>query len=373
VYSNAAPHGSLIRWGILGTGPVAAAFAGDLSLVPGVTLSAVCSRQLERGRLFAQSFGARHVHTSTSELVQNDDVDVIYVATPPARHYDDCLRCLSAGRAVLCEKPFALNAAQARSVAHEARARRLFCMEAMWMRFHPLVLKLRQLVQSGELGSIRLLTAEFGYSNPSRLNDWRFDPMQGGGALLDCGVYPISLAFFLLGKPSAVVGRATIGPSGVDELMSVVLTYADGALATLTASLKNRLTNEAVITGSTGRIHIHEPFYAPHRITLTRYSEATAHRAAHEGVPHPSRLSRFKRNPLLRRIFNEVGRPVMALLRRNSSGFMKYAPGQGYQYEAAEVVRCMRSGEHESSVMPLSETVAILEATDALRESWASV
>ena len=370
---TAVPPDSPVRWGVLGTGPVAAAFAGDLSLVPGATLSAVCSRELERGRLFARSFGAKHVHRSASELVQNDEVDVVYVATPNSRHHDDCLMCLAAGRAVLCEKPFALNAAQARSVAHEARARGLFCMEAMWMRFHPLVLKVRQFVQSGEIGSIRLLTAEFGYSNPFQPHDWRLDPTQGGGALLDCGVYPISLAFFLLGKPSAVVGRATIGPSGVDELMSAVLTYPDGALATVTASLSSRLKNEAYITGSTGNIHIHEPFYAPHRVTLRRHSEPVAHQATHERVPHRSRLDRLKRNPLLRRIFNEVGRPVLSVLRHSSSGFVKYAPGQGYQYEAAEVVRCMRSGERESSVMPLSETIAILEATDALRESWASV
>jgi predicted dehydrogenase len=369
---QSASHGSPVRWGILGTGSVSVEFAGDLSLVQGAALTAVCSRDPQRARDFAHNFGAKHIHTAASELVQNGDVDVVYVATPPTRHHVDCLMCLSAGRAVLCEKPFALNAAQAHSVADRARALGLFCMEAMWMRFHPLILKVRELVQSGEIGSIRLLTAEFGYANPTQPNDWRFDPLLGGGALLDCGVYAVSLAIFLLGKPSEVVGRAARGPTGIDELVSAILSYPDGAVATVTASLRSRLKNQAVITGSKGQIHIHKPFYAPHRVTVTRRSEPVAHHTTPERAPQRSRLDRLKRNPLLRRLFNDVGQPILSRLGRNSTDFVKYVPGRGYQYEAAEVVHCIQTGERESSLMPLSETIAVLDAMDAIRASWVS-
>ncbi len=210
------------------------------------------------------------------------------------------------------------------------------------MRFHPLVLKVRALIQSGAIGSVRLLTADFGYPLALRTGDWRLNPALGGGALLDCGVYPISLAFFLLGRPEGAVGRAAIGQTGVDELMSATFTYADGALAIATASLRSRLRNEALIIGSKGQIRIHEPFYAPHRATITHCDEPTTLEVTHTSVSHHTRLARLKRNPLIRRAFDQVGRPVLSLLRRDASEMVSYAPGTGYQYEAAEVMRCLR-------------------------------
>jgi len=361
--------GTIIRWGILGTGFVARAFATDLRLLPGAVLTAVSSRELSRAREFARNFEVEHAHGVALDLIRNDEVDVVYVATPHDRHRDDCHACLAGGRAVLCEKPFALNAREARAVIHEARSRRLFCMEAMWMRFHPLILKVRSLIQAGAIGKVRLLTADFGYPTSFDPENHFFSRLRGGGALLDRGVYPLSLAFFLLGRPAEVMGRATIGSTGVDEQMAAILTYPDGALAILTATLRSRLSNEATIIGTRGRIQIHEPFYAPHRVSHTPLVEPTGPVAAVHSSPR-GWLSRLKRHPVLRRAFDQIGQPALGLIRRRGSGFVHYGRAIGYQYEAAEVMRCLRAGERESPLMPLDETLAILEATDALRASW---
>ena len=368
---NPAPasSGTTIRWGVLGTGLVARMFAEDLRLLPGTSLAAVSSRELTRAREFAREFEAKHAHGSVESLIRNDEVDVVYVATPHDRHRDDCEACLAGGKAVLCEKPFALNAHQARAVIDLAHSRQLFCMEAMWMRFHPLILRVRSLIQAGSIGQVRLLTADFGYATAFDPANRFFNRLRGGGALLDRGVYPLSLAFFLLGRPTEVAGRATIGSTGVDEQMAALLTYPDGALAVLTATLRSRLRNEATIVGTRGQIRIHEPFYAPDRVSWTQFTEPTGPAAA----AHSSSrgwLSWLKRQPVVRRAFDQIGRPALGLIRRQESRFVHYGHGRGYQYEAAEVMRCLRTGERESPLMPLDETLAILEATDALRKSW---
>jgi predicted dehydrogenase len=363
----------IIRWGIWGTGKAVHAFAEDLRLLPNATLRSVGSRQLDRARAFASAFGAKRAHETVEGLARDAEVDVVYVATPHVRHRDDCLACLDGGRAVLCEKPFALNAGEARAVIERARESQRFCMEAMWMRFHPLVLKVQSLVQSGALGSIRLLTADFGYPTPFDPENRLFNQRLGGGALLDRGVYPLSLAYFLLGRPVEVVGRAVLGATGVDEQEAMLLTYPGGALAVMTVSLHSRLRNEAVIIGSRGQIRIHEPFYAPHRVSWTRLTEPVGSAAAAPTSP-PSPLdwkTRVKRNPLLRRAFDTIGRPMLGLIHRDVRRFVHYSPGQGYQFEAAEVVRCLHAGNLESSLMPLDETLAILETIDALHQSWA--
>jgi predicted dehydrogenase len=354
---------------MLGTGIVARAFADDLHLVPGAALAAVGSRDLARARQFAQCFEVKHAHETAASLSRNDEVDVIYVATPHDRHEDDCLTCLAAGRAVLCEKPFTLNARQAKNVINLARSHRLFCMEAMWMRFHPLILQVRSLIQSGAIGPVRLLTADLGYPTAFDPENRFFNRSHGGGALLDRGVYLLSLAYFLLGAPQEVTGRATIGSTSVDEQMTTVLTYPGGTLAVLTASLRSRLSNTAVIIGSTGQIRIHEPFYAPHRISSVPINEPTGPVPAVSAAPRGWR-SRIKQAPLLRHAFETVGRPVLDRMRRRESRSVHYSRGTGYQFEAAEVVRCLQAGQLESAIMPLDETLAIVQGMDTLRASW---
>lgn len=255
---------------------VAQAFARDLLLLPGAALSSVSSQRPERAREFATCFRAARAHDTLDQLVRDDDVDVVYIATPHHLHRQHAVACLDAGKPVLCEKPFALNAAETGQIVEHARRSRRFCMEAMWTRFHPLVLKVRSMVQAGEIGTVRMLTAEFGHPTPYDPRSRFFDLGSGGGALLDRGVYPISLAYFLLGPPAEITGRASIGATGVDEQDAMVFTYSTGALAMLAASLRSHLRNEAVIVGTHGQIRIHEPLYAPHRVSIRRFEEPSA-------------------------------------------------------------------------------------------------
>jgi predicted dehydrogenase len=242
-------------------------------------------------------------------------------------------------------------------------------MEAMWMRFHPLILKVHSMVKSGVLGSIRLLTADFGYPTPFDPENRFFDQRLAGGALLDRGVYLISLAYFLLGPPDEAAGHATIGPTGVDEQESLFLAYRSGAQAVLTASLRSPLRNEAVIVGTQGQIRIHRPFYAPHRVSRTQHIEPVGPITPTPSSPAGWRI-RIRHNPLLRRAFETVGRPVLDWVRRDTTALVHYGRGHGYRFEAAEVMRCLRAGLLESPLMPLDETLAILETTDSLRRSW---
>ncbi len=238
------------------------------------------------------------------------------------------------------------------------------------MRFHPLIIEAREIVRSGELGKIRLLTAELGYPTQFDPENRFFNRAMAGGALLDRGVYLLSLASFLLGPPEQVSGKASLGLSGVDEQESLVLAYKDGALASLTASLRSRLRNEAVIFAEKGTIRIADPFYAPHRVSRSWSEEQT-------GKTPPSHVvslgwkKKLRRHPFVRRAFETVLRPTVSALRRGGGERrVAFPPGEGYQFEAAELMRCLRSGERESPLMPLAESVAILETADALRRSW---
>jgi predicted dehydrogenase len=365
---NSTKSGALTRWGILGTGTVAQAFARDLSLLPEAVLASVGSRRPDRAREFASRFGAVRAHDTLEQFVRDAEVDVIYVATPHTHHREHAVACLEAGKAVLCEKPFALNAAETSHIIDRARSSRRFCMEAMWMRFHPLILMVRSMVQAGEIGTVRMLTADFGYPTPYDTRGRFFDLASGGGALLDRGVYPISLAYFLLGPPAEITGRASIGQTGVDEQDAMIFTYSTGALAILAASLRSRFRNEALIVGTRGQIRIHEPFYAPHRVSIRRFEEPVSQTRSDHIAPDGLK-ARVKRHPLVRRAFDTLARPVLDNL-RGVSRQVHYAPGQGYQFEAAEVMNGLRAGELESPHMPLEESLAIARTTDLLRRSW---
>ena len=304
------------------------------------------------------------------DLAGDDEVDVVYVASPNDRHRDHALACLSAGRAVLCEKPFAVSADEARDVIDLARSSLRFCMEAMWMRFQPAVAPCPQ------DGSVRRTWPDPPPSRPTSVTlssfdpeNRFFDPRRGGESLLDRGVYLLSLAYFLLGSPAEVTGRASVGPSAVDEQESLLLTHQNGALSVLTASLRSRLRNEAVIVGTHGQIRIHDPFYAPRKVSWTRFVEPSG------PLPIASSSatnwkSRIKRNRFLRRAFETIGRPVLESIRRDITTYAHHGHGHGYEYEAAEVVRCLGDGLLESPTMPMDETLAILNATDRLRQSW---
>ncbi|MEM6521694.1 MAG: Gfo/Idh/MocA family oxidoreductase [Cyanobacteria bacterium P01_C01_bin.70] len=355
-----------IRWGILGTGWVAARFARDLQRVPGATLAGVASRSSTKAEQFAQAFSPCRAYSSYAELTAATDIDVVYVATPHMRHFEDCLLALRSGKPVLCEKPFTINRHEAEEIFDTAKAQNLFCMEAMWMRFIPLMQEVRRRVQQGELGKIRLIQADFGYPVGFNADNRLFKRELGGGALLDRGCYPLSLTVSLLGKPAQISGFAHIGPTGVDEQCSLSLKYDDGALAQLACTVQTYGTNQAVIAGTRGQITIKAPFYYPEQIVVHSFPDATTLPASGQSDaqanPQGGLKAALKSNALYKRL--------RLLWPSGGRSTTQIEGGYGYQYQAMEVGRCLRAGLLESPLMPWSETLQVLDLMDSLRASW---
>jgi predicted dehydrogenase len=316
-----------IRWGILGTGKIAHQFAAALRRLADAELMAAGSRSAESAGRFAEEFGVARQYKNYAELVNDPEVAVIYVATPHSCHSENTRLALNAGKAVLCEKPFTINAAQAREVIKLARERKLFLMEAMWTRCFPLIAKLRGLLSSDAIGEARQLTADFGFRAEYQDEPRLFGPEFGGGALLDVGVYPVSLASLIFGPPKRIVSTANFGPSGVDEEAAMILTHGRGEMAILHTAIRLDTAQEAIISGTHGRIRIHSPWWRPTTMTLSRDGKSD---------------ERFD-FPL---------------------------EGNGYEYEAQEVMNCLRSGKLESPLMPLNESLSIMETLDTLRAQW---
>jgi predicted dehydrogenase len=313
-----------IRWGILGTGGIASAFAGDLPLTPGAELAAVGSRKPDTAEEFARRFGFARAHGSWAGLAADPDVDVVYVATPHAFHYQAAMACLEGGKAVLCEKPMTLDMASSARLVQEARTRGLFLMEAMWMRCNPAIRSIVEAIRDGVIGAVRSVNADLGVPGPFPATHRMRAPELGGGALLDLGVYPVNLAHLVLGAPATVLSWAHLTPEGVDENTGILFGYDSGAVAALTCGINGLTRNAASITGTAGRIDLPPYFYLPRSYTLTRTG------AEPEVVEFP-----FE--------------------------------GRGYQFEAAEVMRCLAAGELESPLMPQEATLEILNLTDTIR------
>jgi predicted dehydrogenase len=301
---------------------------------------------------------------SYDALLADTTIDVVYIATINVTHHPLCLRALDAGKPVLCEKPFALNADEAREVVARARQRGLFCMEAMWTRFLPAVTQLKKLIAEDAIGAPRIFSAQIGYAFVADPASRQFDPALGGGALLDLAVYPISLAFFLFGPSEEAVGRATLSETGVDDVDAIVLRHPGGKLSVLTVSIATATPNEAVVMGTRGQIRLHEPFYRPNRLTIRRSSPITP--LAGSG----RRLARLKRSTLFQSVFQRLDPLVTSFLGRGVQRIVSPFESEGYHYEAAEVMRCLHAGQLESCIMPLDETVGILAALDDLRRQW---
>jgi predicted dehydrogenase len=316
-----------IRWGILSTGWIAKKFAEGLSVLPDAEIVAVGSRAQETADAFGEKFGVPHRHASYEALADDPAVDVVYIGTPHPFHKDNSLLCLEAGKAVLCEKPFTINAGEAKEVIALAREKGLFLMEAMWSRYIPIIVKLRELLAEGVIGEMRMLTADLGFRSEFDPKSRLFDPELGGGALLDVGIYPISFASMVLGTPSRTASLATMGRTGVDELAGLVFGYDGGQLAILHTGLRADTVIEATVMGTKGKIRVHSPWFYGTTLTLSV-----------EG--------------------------------RDDEVISLPYEGNGYNFEAAEVMRCLRQGKLESEVMPLDETLAIMQTLDAIRAQW---
>ncbi len=247
-----------IRWGILGTGGIARKFATGLQALDDAALVAVGSRSAETADRFADQFGAPRRHASYAALAADPEVDAIYVATPHSLHQENSLLCLEAGKPVLVEKPFTINAQEARALIDAARARRVFLMEAMWTRYIPLMVEVRRLLAEGAIGEVRMVAADFGYRTRYDPASRAFDPALGGGGLLDVGVYPISLASMIFGNAARIASLAHLGETGVDEQSAFLLGYEEGQLAVLYTAVRTTTPQEA-----DGHRRLH-----PHPLTL---------------------------------------------------------------------------------------------------------
>jgi len=301
-------------------------------------------------------------YATYEEVFADQDVDAVYVATPHSMHQHNCIQALESGKAVLCEKPFAINAREAQEVIRLAREKQVFCMEAMRMRFFPLFARLLALIDDGLIGELQMLTADFSIPTPFDANSRVFDPSLGGGAWLERGVYCLSLATRILGAPSDVVGRASIGETGVDEETAVVLTFPNGPLAILTASLRSHGANAAMIMGSEGTIRIHQPFYQPYRLSVAKFPRFASSAGRDAGLKQLLRHY-AERLPRLKSLYLRV----RDCLPKSYAQIVEAYDGNGYQYEAEEVMRCLRTGDLESEIMPLDETLSIMQAMDRIR------
>jgi len=316
-----------IRWGIIGTGRIAHKFAEGLAALSDAELVAVGSRSEGSAERFGEEFNIPHRHASYEALAHDPQVDVVYVATPHPYHKDNTLLCLRNGKAVLCEKPFAMNSAEVAEMVNCARDRGLFLMEAMWTHCFPAMAKVRELIDGGAIGEVRLLEAKFcfraGWNPEGRL----LNPDLGGGALLDVGVYTVALAHMVFDRsPTRISSMAHIGETGVDEQSSMILGYDGGAMAILTCAIRTSTPHEAAIYGTDGWIEIPPFFWQPDRIIL-----------------------------------NLGGREEVMTFNRL---------GNGYSFEAEEVMKCLREGKLESEIVPLERSVAVMDTMDRIRAQW---
>ncbi len=349
-----------IGWGILGTGAVAREFASGLRYAEGARLVAVGSRDAEKARAFASFFGAARAHGSYDDLMANPEVDVVYIATPHVFHHAHCMMALHAGKAVLCEKPFTTNAAEAREVIALAREKNLFCMEAMWMHFLPAMQEAVNRLASGNLGRPRMLSADFGVPAAAGQGSRFFSAELDGGALMDRGVYPLALAWRLFGRPDRVESVASFASTGVDDQCAIAMHYQGGELATLSATLSGYTANQAVITCSAGRLTIGEPLCRPDEVGVA-YAPA-AQSAGAQPFRRPSLKDRIRANRIVRHLRG-------FLPGRERTQRIPYL-GNGYTHEAIEVMRCLGDGETQSKVWPLEHTLGVMDTLDLVRACW---
>ncbi len=315
---------SALRWGILGTGWIAHEQTTDL-LGNGFVVTAVGSRTQESADAFAAEFGIPTAHGSYEALVADPDVDVIYVSTPHPFHAANATLALDAGKHVLVEKAFTINAAEARAVVELAAEKNLVVLEAMWTRFLPHMLRIREIIAAGTLGQVRTLLADHNQDLPKdpahRLND----PALGGGALLDLGIYPVSFAHDLFGVPSTIQANAAKTATGVDRQTAIVLSYADGQQAVLHTALDTLGPNRAAVIGTLGRIEIDSVWYTPTPFT----------------------------------VFDNQGNVI--------ERFDQPVRNRGMQYQAWELERLVAAGRAAGDILPASESVQIMETLDEVR------
>jgi predicted dehydrogenase len=320
-----------IKWGIIGAGIIAGKMADALKIIPGCKLYAVASKTPSKARAFADEYEIEKVY-SYQEIVNDSDIDVIYVATTHNFHFENTKLALEHGKHVLVEKPFTVNADEARELVRIAKEKKLFLMEAMWVRFLPSLKLLKHKIQNDEIGKVKLFNLTLGVFVSPEYEKRLKDPLLAGGVTLDLGVYPISFACYMLDElPSEIKSMTCFSDKGVDELSGYMFRFPSGCLASISTSYNLKMRNDAVIYGTEGFIE-YPQYQGGEKFTINK----------HEGT-------------------NEVKDTIEVFEKNNTNGFI---------YQAEEVVQCIREGRLESKIMSLQETIAIMEIMDKMRAEW---
>ena len=314
------------RWGILGLGNIAHQFAKGLSVTDKGKLFAVGSRSIDKANNFARQYNAEIAYGSYQELINDINVDIIYIATPHNSHYELSIQCLNAGKAVLCEKPAAINSQQFAKVQKLAIEKNLFFMDAFWARFHPHIKKVMELVEQNTIGEVMLIQADFGFKVEFDPNHRLFNPVLGGGTILDIGIYPAFLALLLLGYPNEVKASAVKGKTKIDESCGMIFTYKNKKMAVLSSTFLADTEIKASVFGTKGKILLDEKWFSPSKI----------------------------------------------FVHINDTEIKEYyypAKMNGYEYEAEEVMDCLDKNLTESPLLPLNFTKQLIKLTDEIRKS----
>ncbi len=316
----------IFRFGIIGPGKIASKFCESLqTLSSEAQVYAVASRDEHRAKDFAARFSAPKYYKSYNELVEDEQVDIIYIATPHPFHFEQAKLCLNHGKAVLCEKPLTISLSQTAALVQLAREKKVFLMEAMWSRFIPALVKMKDLIDRDEIGDIKFMHADFGFIAPPNLEQRTFNKALGGGAQLDVGVYPMFLALWLLGKPEYIKAFAGIASTGADENTAAMFGFKNGAVASIYSSFIADSVKEAVITGTKGTITIQSAW---HKATSFILKKNNNEKTELYDFPYAS---------------------------------------NGLQFQAVEAMQCLREGKIESDKLPLEMSLLMAETADEIK------
>jgi len=317
-----------IRWGILGCGRIASKFSEDLLLVENAVLEAVASRDVQRAKSLAEKNKIKKYYSNYEELASDPHIDIIYIATPHGLHYEHAMLCLDHGKAVLCEKAFALNSKQAEAMVEKARVQNIFLMEALWSKFLPHYRLLMHYIKDGRMGTLQNVLINFGFAVGNDPVSRIYEPTLGGGSLLDIGIYNVFFALSALGEPDEIQAWMTPAPTGVDAQCAVTFRYNNGSFAQLFSSFTSHLPTEAVFSGTGGSVRLSTRFYEPS--TTFEY--------------YPDKMQSKEIIPFER------------------------TAGWGYHYEIRHVNECLLQGRKESPVMRTEDTLLLMRVMDRIRK-----
>lgn len=314
------------KWGILAPGKMSAKFTKGIKLLENAELYAVGSRDLERATLFAKDYGFKKFYGSYEELVADPELEIVYIASPHTYHYEHTMLCLKNRKSVICEKAFAINQKEVKKMITEAKKGKLFLMEALWPPFQPFYRKAMEILRSGILGKVVYLDGYFSFIPPYDPNDRKFNLALGGGSLLDIGIYPVIDALTFLGVPSDIKATAVFGKTGSEESLSVILSYAEGKMASLYSSFRTSIGIGCELYCENGNLIVERGRDMNQRVILSLHGE-------------------------------------------EKQEFVFTPPAMGYHWEAEEVMKCLDEGKTESPVVPLSFSLDLIKTLDRIRDA----